>query len=642
MAGILLSETKVTRLQEQKITSTCRGGHENRDFPKGDPSNKDLDTVVNHKKTSYKTIHYERQTQLKINHTFNLNPFHKTLPNWCSRAPIPYKTGQSFVLRFDFTLPDRRKIKRGAQVFDLTSAKEYEAAQTGLMYARSMFDLLTDELYNCTGYIFDTGLQVGPSRAERGEVKTSIVLFVPAVISYREINPADVLTFAAHAIFSADELNHMKTVTATLYFDKKLLGSMDITCESTFNGMIEIAEKYYFHRSIQEILYNCCENRNILYAFNQNNTLRQGMMVETDTGWVPVEIHTQDDIYRCVKDFGVVEFIPAVNRIDEDYPSIITIETDPGEMLMAVLGKKKSWIFNTYVAEKICRLLDAYCITYQVKFSGNKGWHIQIPLELKKPFNIYQQVVEAIIDRQLSGLSEQETVLALILNFMQSEDVKSYTDPFFVARRFVDLVGARIMFYELDDIHTVLTLNDLRNLCLRAKPVHKRRSFNIYETQVGPVKVEIPQVLSINPYSKFRRQFKLLIDHSSNKREGKLRSILSMHSKSGLVSIPAVLHTEKGLTRFDKNMWDFDFVGSLADPEQVCSTLDDGAERYPLLDLAKKWEINSDFRGFEKFLDDHKGLLIYLLQNGGEALELLDTATARWVNGNLWERTVKG
>jgi len=83
-------------------------------------------------------------------------------------------------------------------------------------------------------------------------------------------------------------------------------------------------------------------------------------------------------------------------------------------------------------------------------------------------------------------------------------------------------------------------------------------------------------------------------------------------------------------------------VGSLADPEQVCSTLDDGAERYPLLDLAQKWEINSDFRGFERFLDDHKGLLIYLLQNGGEALELLDTATARWVNGNLWERTVKG
>ncbi|MBU7028416.1 MAG: hypothetical protein HXS48_15900, partial [Theionarchaea archaeon] len=91
-----------------------------------------------------------------------------------------------------------------------------------------------------------------------------------------------------------------------------------------------------------------------------------------------------------------------------------------------------------------------------------------------------------------------------------------------------------------------LTLNDLKRLCLRVSPVRRedflKKGSDIYESVHGPVKVEIPQILSINPYSKFRRQFKLLIDHSSNKKEGKLRSVFSLHSKSGLVSVPAVLY----------------------------------------------------------------------------------------------------
>jgi hypothetical protein len=313
-------------------------------------------------------------------------------------------------------------------------------------------------------------------------------------------------------------------------------------------------------------------------------------------------------------------------------------------MFAKVLGKKKSWAVNTYVAEKICQVLDAYTIHYVVKFSGNKGWHIVIPVELKEPVKVYQKVVEAIVNKELGNLPEEEKIPAMMANLMHLEDVKSYKDPFFVARRFVDLIGANVMFYHLDDIFTVLTLEDLKKLCLRVTPVRRadflRNGSDMYKTEHGPARVEIPQVLSINPYSKFRRQFKLLIDHSSNKKEGKLRSVLSLHSKSGLVSIPGLLYTDKGITRFCKKMWDYQTVCRLADPETVYNQLEGKAPLlYPLLELAKKWDVNYDLTGFETFFDDNKGLLIYLLQNGGEALELLDTATARWVNAHLWKRT---
>jgi len=135
----------------------------------------------------------------------------------------------------------------------------------------------------------------------------------------------------------------------------------------------------------------------------------------------------------------------------------------------------------------------------------------------------------------------------------------------------------------------------------------------------------------------------LLIDHSSNKKEGKLRSVFSLHSKSGLVSVPAVLYTDKKFTRFDKRMWDYDSVCRLANPEKVYNQLEGISPReYPLLELARKWDMNYNLTGFEKFLNDHKGLLVYLLQNGGEALELLNTHTARWVNANLYKITCLG
>jgi len=644
----------VIRVLEQNITST----EEDRRFQ----AYKDMYSAFSKEKlqsenqdhctpysTSYKAIHYERQTQLKLRHRFDLYPLYQNLPKWCERAPRPYNVRQKFILRFDFTLPDRRKIKRGSLVYDLVSTKEFEAAQTGLVYARSLFDIFAHELYNCSGYIFGNGLQIGPSRVDGGQkVKTCIIFSVPAVSEfYKDIAIADILTFATQAIFSAEELHHMQAVTATAYCNEDLLGSIEVNPGCISFNYLEAAKKFYAHKTAQDILYSRIKERNVLYAFeNPDNTVRQGMMVETETGWKQVTIKARDDVYRSVGDHGVIEFIPAVNRVIEEYPSVITIETDPGYMFTTVLGKKKSWVFNTYVAEKICRLLDTYRILYTVKFSGNKGWHIQIPVELEEPLKVYQMVVEAIVNKELLDLPEKEQVKAVIYNFMQLEDVKSYTDPFFVARRVVDLVGARVMFFELQDIQSVLTLDDLRRLCLRVRPAYTRDyqglGQDIVETQVGPVKVEIPQVLSINPYSKFRRQFKLLIDHSSNKKEGKLRSILSLHSKSGLVSIPALMYTdEEGVTRFDERMWDYDCVCRWADPEKVYQLIDNPDEGYPLLDLAKKWEVNTDLHGFEQFLDDHKGLLVYLLQNGGEALELLDTKTARWVNCNLWKKTIK-
>jgi hypothetical protein len=604
----------------------------------------DLNSPPVYKSTSYKAIHYERQTSLRLHHWFDVYPFITMIPSWCK--DLFCKKGV-FRLQFTCILPERRKVKRDSVVYDLVSIKEHEAAHTGLMYARSLFDMFADEFYRCSGYRFSRGLQVGPSWVENQQVKTCVSLTIPAFSRvYGGITVPDVLVFATRAIFSAEDLNFMQEIRGEIYVNDGIVGSMDIPWHPVQCTLFEVAQKFYAHNDIKEILYQKIKNRNVLYTFKtEDNGMRQGMMVKTGTGWAPVKIDTVSDIFSVVNDFGVMEFIPAVNRINEEYPSVITLETDPGDMFLTVLGKRKSWVFITYVTEKVLNVLDAYSIAYTVKFSGNKGWHIQVPVELTEPFVVYQETVEAIVNKEVGGLPDEEKATAMMANLIQLEDVKSYKDPFFVARRFVDLVGAHIMFYGLSDIDTVLTLQDLRRLCLRAAPVERedflKKGSDIYETERGPVKVEIPQVLSINPYSRFRRQFKLLIDHSSNKREGKLRSVFSLHSKSGLASIPAVVYTdENGCTRFDRRMWDYDFVCDAADPETVRKELKGESKEYPLLELAKRWEVNHHTGGFEKFLKDHRGLLIYLLQNGGEALELLDTPTARWVNANLWERTI--
>jgi DNA primase len=597
-------------------------------------------SLAHYNPTSYKAIHYERQPQLKLKHVFDLRPLYENLPLWCSRAPRTSTPADSFTLRLEFLLPDRRKIKRDSLVFDLVSTKEYEAAQHGLMYARALFDTIVGELYTYKGITFKKGLQIGPSWIENG-VKTCALLSLSACSNRTAIS--DIFVFATHVIFSAEDLHHMQAINIALWFNDTLLGSMDIGIDDDTYDYLEFARKFYSNAYIQKMVYSTVKNRNILYAFREEKA-RLGMMVKTGAGWDPVEIKTREDIYHSVLQHNVVEFIPAVNRASEEYPSIITIETDPGDVLVRILGKEKSWKFNTYITEKICRVLDTYKIRYMVKFSGNKGWHIQIPIELTEPFKPYQQVVEAIVNRDLCGLPREEQMLAMMLNFVQLEDVKSYKDPFFVARRFVDLVGAHIMFYELEDIHKVLESSDLKRLLLRVNPVCRedllRKGSGIYETERGPVKAEIPQILSINPYSKFRRQFKLLIDHSSNKREGKLRSVFSLHSKTGLVSIPASLHKdEKGLTRFDRSMWSYSTVRQSADAERVYNHLErEQQDSHLFSDPTELWKINSDVKGFGEFLEDHKGLLVYLLQNGGEALELLDAKTALWVNAVLWKK----
>ncbi|MBU7024465.1 MAG: hypothetical protein HXS40_09905, partial [Theionarchaea archaeon] len=385
---------------------------------------------------------------------------------------------------------------------------------------------------------------------------------------------------------------------------------------------------------------NAISGRNVLFTLKTSQgSMRQGMMVKTLSGWQNVVITCKEDLYRSVVDHGITEFIPAVNRVDEDYPSIITIETDPGSMMEAVLGKRKSWILNTYITEKILSILERYNLYYLVKFSGNKGWHIQLPVELETPFDVYQEVVEAIVNKNVDTLPTEEQINAVMANILQLEDVKSYKDPFFVARRFVDLVGARVMFYELKDIHTILTLHELKTLLLRIAPMRREdyllRNLDICETSRGPVRVEVPQLLSLNPYSRFRRQFKLLIDHSSNKKEGKLRSVFSLHSKTGLVSLPALLNPHDR-TRFDPRMWDYDFVRAWARAERVYNK---ALKDTRLVESVQPMNVNEGSR-FEQFLKDNRGLLIYLLQNGGEALELLTTPAALWVNAHLWEKTV--
>lgn len=599
---------------------------------------KDARSTTLYKTRSHKAIHYERQTQLKFKHTFLIDSLCDEIPRWCKRAPDP-RPGDAFTLRLNFTLPERRKLKRHSLVLDVVSTKEYEAAQMGLMYARSLFDLFAAELYKSGGCVLTRGLQVGPSWVSKGKVKTCVVFSLPASNRVEDMAAADALVFAVKAIFSAEDLNYMEEAKGLLYFNGELLGSQSIRCDEDPHGFLDTAKKVYSNENVKKILYSQIENRNVLYAFENSGSIRQGMMVKTGRVWRPVEVKTVEDIYRVVEDFGVLEFIPAVNGVNKDYPTMITIETDPGDMFMTVLGKKKCWTFSTYIAEKILKVLDRYKILYHVKFSGNKGWHIQIPIELREPFDSYQVMVEALVNKELGNLPDEEKVVAMLANFVQLEDVKSYKDPFFVARRFVDLVGAHIMFFELYDINTVLSMSDLQQLCLRVGSFSSHgKGDDFYRARMGFSRVELPQVLSINPYSKFRRQFKLLIDHSSNKREGKMRSVFSLHSKSGLMSVPALLCREEGVTKFDERMRDYEFVCAYAHPDSVLKQLE-GSEGYIMRELAEKWDFN-DAAGFEKFLHDHKGLLLYLLQNGGEALELLDSPTALWVNANLWKKVV--
>ncbi|MBU7027764.1 MAG: hypothetical protein HXS48_12580 [Theionarchaea archaeon] len=364
----------------------------------------------NYGTTSYKTIHYERQTQLRFKHKFDVDSFCKQLRCWCCQAGC--ERGQ-FILRFEFTLPKRRKTKRNSVVLDLVSTKEYEAAHTGLMYACSLFNIFADEFYGY-GCRFDRGLQIGPSWVEKGKVKTCAVLSLSTSLN-ENITVSDVLTFAVKAVFSAEDLHHMQAVTAEVYFNGELLGSADINPVSNLCKPLEFAQTFYSSENVQKILYTRVRDRNVLYAFKTERGIRQGMMVKTGAIWNLLKIQETDDLYRSVKDFNVVEFIPAVNRIHEEYPSVITIETDPGDMFVAVLGKKKSWRVNTYVAEKICNILDRYRIHYMVKFSGNKGWHIQVPVELKQPFKVYQKVVEVIVNKELGTLPDEEKVAALEL-----------------------------------------------------------------------------------------------------------------------------------------------------------------------------------------------------------------------------------
>jgi hypothetical protein len=206
---------KVIILLQQRTTTSPVG----RVYPASSRSRPALSVVVN--PSSYKAIHYERQTSLKVNHVFNVEPFYQSVPRWCSRAPRPYTPGDSFMLRFEFVLPDRRKIKRDTSVFDLISTKEYEAAQTGLMYARSLFDIFVDEHYTYNGYTFKTGLQIGPSWTDEESVTTCAVLPLP-VPSNPVVFP-DIIIFATKAVFSADELHHMQKVGITIFLIRMCL-----------------------------------------------------------------------------------------------------------------------------------------------------------------------------------------------------------------------------------------------------------------------------------------------------------------------------------------------------------------------------------------------------------------------------------
>jgi DNA primase len=595
----------------------------------------DPDTRKHTSSRAYKAIHYERQSQLPLKHVFDLTPVLESVRTWVHEAPS-HRPDDIVTLRLVFSLPDRRKTKNETQSFDLGSMKEYEAAQTGLLYARSLIDILVDDQYTFHGYAFKTGLQLGPSWREEDTTKTCAVLEFPC--SSGRITP-DVLAFAVRILFSTEEINYMQAGTIGLYFNDCILGAEELPT-TVHPPPVDAATTFYSVPQVQDILLNAISGRNVLFTLKTSRgSMRQGMMVKTLSGWQNVVITSGEDLFRSVVDHGITEFIPAVNRAEEDYPSIITIETDPGSMMEVVLGKKKSWILNTYITEKILAILERYNLYYSVKFSGNKGWHIQLPVELETPFNVYQEVVEAIVNKDVDALPTEEQINAAMANILQLEDVKSYKDPFFVARRFVDLVGARVMFYELKDIHTVLTLHDLKTLLLRTAPMRREdyllKNLDIYETPRGPVKVEVPQLLSINPYSRFRRQFKLLIDHSSNKKEGKLRSVFSLHSKTGLVSLPALLNSHDK-TRFDPRMWDYDFVRVWARAERVYNKVLTDTR---LVESVHPMNVNEESK-FEQFLKDNRGLLIYLLQNGGEALELLTTPSALWVNAHLWEKTV--
>ncbi len=317
-------------------------------------------------RSAYRAIGYERQSQLKLRHKFDtdaIDPLIDAIGN-VNYTPSPEN---NFSIRFDLSPVVSRKIKRGGPAYDLTSIREGETYYDAMSKIMKLAQDLMYEMNSVGGYTISSGPHIwGYVDDADHTIKTRVEYDIPTVYRNRPVDVELVAKFFSTLMFSVEEVNYARKATASVLFNGEVLASTELSEAQKMNPALEFAKTYYANEEVQNILWDMVKNRNSLYVFlvekefedgSVEKYIRPGRMILTDNGWEEVEITRKQDIADAVQNNGVVEFIPAVNRIDEMYPSVITIETDPGDMMVHMLGKEKTWRFNSYIIEKVCTVL---------------------------------------------------------------------------------------------------------------------------------------------------------------------------------------------------------------------------------------------------------------------------------------------
>lgn len=569
-----------------------------------------------------KAVHYERQEQLYPDHKFDTGPAVEKLVDWYRSLGPLVPTDDILTIQLDFILPYRRTKDWSGTFKSYRAVKKYEAAQKGITSAHKIFDTYVEDNYRFAGYPFTNGLQIDPShRNNDNKVVVPIKFNLKPHASLERV-----IKFAVEAVFTPDDINYMESAVLSLQRNGQEIGRTEVPEKETASDKLDIAPTYYDDPYVKSFIFKKCENRRILFGLrSESGSVREGAMIKKDGKWELIEINTEDDVPLVAKNDGVTSFIPALNSVDSVVPTFFSIESDPGDQMFSILGKEEAWKLNTYVIEKTCGTLDHYGIKYVVKFSGNKGWHIEIPINMKKPSVFYQKVVDAVMSEE-----EEEG-----MDQLELEHSKSYKDLFFMGRIFVELMGARVMYYGLDDIQKHLSFAQARDLGLDIHPISADdfSNYGIYSQEEWDWAVDVPRLLSVNPRAKDRRYPQFLIDNSSDKKNGPLTAMLSLHRKSGLACIPALIERgPQGLMRFNPRMYDYNQVCELADPKKVLANIDFWKPR------AEYWPVNHGTTWIDGLFRDNIGLLEYDLRWGAERMELMTPVKARVVNSEVWKK----
>lgn len=577
-------------------------------------------------------------------------------------------------IEFDVVLPTKERVVEEGKKRKKTirAVHEQDAALSALHHADSLFCQMFQQDQQYLKAVWPTApsfegvvVKHEPSDPE-GMVRSMRRVVSPEFKLDGEFDT--IMSYFAYVLFDSEEACHYDAVTARVTLADSVGIELPLSREKKERKYsMDAVQAWYSRPEVARYLFEACENREVLFSFS--NRSRPGITVDP-LGWLGVllseeagepykpsrkdkvvlEFSTPEDISDAVFRHGLVDIIPAGNKKEERVVRRISLETDPGDLFQKILGKDKAWRANTYVAQKMCRVLDRYGIRYLCKFSGNKGWHVEMDVRMAEPPAEYRRVVEFIAAQVMDDDKASQLELS---------KCKEYADPFFFARRFADVVGAKVMFSSLPGLlkEGILGLDDLRKLSVPVREVTDRE----YETELWKYrksvdskadsvpwvvesggkkyKVKFSDLVSINPYSKLKRTTKLLVDHSSNKYRGKLRALYSVNPKSGCVSVPAPHEREKGWFSFSSPAWDLDRMKDVSLVDHAAGGLDGNDEPIPYdwAGLAKDAKPNKGVQPFERFCRDNRDWFYYLLKNGAESLELKEDYTGLWVEGYIWD-----